>query len=133
MSQEERRIYVAIPATVQIEGRTIVQVPGRQAVQGGHAKSMVHYQLFLRDLQIYTKPQYEAITTIYKGCRDSYELNHVAFLIGKIQPAPIAQIFCDINRDVYGVGGGIPTAVAAYLTSEEAYGVLDYLPLWDGK
>lgn len=130
---EEKRIYVAIAAEVNIDGRVVKMEPGRQAVQGGHAKSMVHQELFLK-LDLWNCiPTYEPRTTIYKSCRDSYELSHIARLLGRVDPLPIVEMFTDTNKDFYGVDWGIPTAIAAYLTSEEAIGVFDYLPLWSGK
>jgi len=153
---EGLRIYTVVPGTVQTpikvtytpngsnvysfgrfeDTRDIVQPAGRQAQQVGHVARMVERHLLLLDIaklrgkkiSAATLP-YHAITGITKKCRDSFELLHVKSLLEK------ANIrFFEFEDTQEGLYENVVTALATEpVTPFALAGILDYLPLWDGK
>lgn len=117
--------------------RDIVQPAGRQAQQVGHVARMVEHHLVLSDLAKLRRGRklssislpYHSITGITKKCRDSFELLHVKSLL---QKANIRFFeFHDSQEDLYE---NVVTALATEPVSPfQLAGILDYLPLWDGK
>ena len=132
--------------------RDIVQPAGRQAMQVGHVRGMVEHELIMRDLSkllrmkasldtkigvAQTIPKknlrsllpYHVITGITKKCRDSFELLHVKSLLEK------ANIrFFEFHDTQEGLYEDVVTALATEpVTPFALAGILDYLPLWDGK
>lgn len=159
---EGLRIYTVVPGTVQTpikvtyapqesgtvysfgrleSTRDIVQPAGRQAQQVGHVARMVERHLLLLDIthlhgkkiSAATLP-YHAITGITKKCRDSFELLHVKSLLEKANIRFFE--FHDSQEDVNGdeIYKDVVTALATEpVTPFALAGILDYLPLWDGK
>jgi hypothetical protein len=153
---EGLRVYVVVPGVVQTpikvtyfpresniysfgrfeDTRDIVQPAGRQAMQVGHVRGMVEHHLVLSDIarlrgkkiSAATVP-YHAITGIVKKCRDSFELLHVKSLLEK------ANIrFFEFEDTQEGLYEDVVTALATEpVTPFAVAGILDYLPLWDGK
>jgi hypothetical protein len=153
---EGLRIYTVVPGTVQTpikvtytgpesrvysfgryeNTRDIVQPAGRQAQQVGHVARMVEHHLLLLDIaklrgkkiSAETVP-YHPITGITKACRDSFELIHVRSLL---EAANIRFFeFHDSQEDLYE---DVVTALATEpVTPFAVAGILDYLPLWNGK
>jgi hypothetical protein len=154
------RTYTVIPGTVQtpikitMDGKTrrqiagrfentrdIVQPAGRQAQQGQHVRAMLEHHLIFLELNkvLYLKkriPKHlstqiaaHAITGITKKCRDSFELIHVKNLL---EAANIRYFeFEDTQEDLYE---NVATAlITEPVTPFAVAGILDYLPLWDGK
>lgn len=129
---EEQRIYVVVAGTIQVPVnptnptpvRTVVQPIGRQAAQACHAVSQLRISMHNNT----TQEGFEPITTIILQARDSAELAHVHFLLGK-KTDP--KIFFDDNPD-YGAGYW-PTALAVLATKKQTIGTIDYLPLWGSK
>ena len=116
--------------------RDIVQPAGRQAQQVGHVARMVEHHLLLLDIEklrgkkisAETVP-YHPITGITKACRDSFELLHVKSLLQKTNIRFFE--FHDSQEDLYE---DVVTALATEpVTPFALAGILDYLPLWDGK
>jgi len=129
--------------------RDIVQPAGRQFQQGIHVNRMVENELIMQDLvkvlygtvkrsnkrgsqfshKIREAVPYHVITGITKKCRDSFELIHVANLL---DAAGIRYFeFRDTQEDLYE---DVVTALATVpVTPFAVAGILDYLPLWDGK
>ena len=129
---EEKRIYVAVAATVQAI-RNVVQPSGRQIAQACHVVSKlrhgaIKFEYDHRDHEFDLAP-FNPITTIILQVRDSAELDHVYDLLVKKKLNPVE--FEDNNPE-YGPGD-FPTAVAALATPKQVKGILDYLPLWSGK
>jgi hypothetical protein len=153
---EGLRIYTVVPGTVQTpikvtytpkEGniysfgrfedtRDIVQPAGRQAQQVGHVARMVEHHLLLLDIaklrgkkiNAQTVP-YHPITGITKKCRDSFELLHVKSLLEKTNIR-----FFEFHDSQEGEYEDVVTALATEpVTPFALAGILDYLPLWDGK
>jgi len=145
---KEKRIYVVIAETVDTPLGAVRQVPGRMAAQGGHALSRMKMHRLIEDMRSKRHPRTfkrlealadEKITTIYKSCRDSRELEHIHRLLAK---ARIEHCdFEDENDEIYGtyddgMGCHPRTAIATVpVYPERAEGVVDYLPLWtpEGK
>ena len=129
--------------------RDIVQPAGRQAMQVGHVRGMVEHELVMQDLvkvlygtvkrssrsgtkfshKIREAVPYHAITGIVKAARDSFELLHVKKLL---EAANIKTFeFRDTQEGLYE---DVVTALATEpVTPFAVAGILDYLPLWDGK
>jgi len=90
----------------------------------------------LRHVKAGPKTQYglkfEPMTTIVLQARDSNELMHLQLLMMKRGFEYVS--FYDKNPDAYGEGQ-VETAVAAYMTKEEAsdMSLLGYLPLWGAQ
>jgi len=150
------RIYTVVPGTVQtpikivvnaghpdvqIAGRfentrDIIQPAGRQAQQVGHVARMVQHHMMLvaisqlrgKKINASTVP-YHAITGITKACRDSFELIHVRNLL------TAANIrFFEFHDDQEDEYEDVVTALATEpVTPFAVAGILDYLPLWNGK
>lgn len=143
--KEEKRIYVVVAETVDtpdtkvVPSGVVVQVPGRMAAQGGHALSRMkmHRMLDAACLNKYfhtpefrellTKLADEKITTIWKSCRDSRELNHVHLLLGKAKIA--SYFFEDENPEVYGYWHPRTALATVPVLLKQVEGILDYLPL----
>jgi hypothetical protein len=134
MIPEERRIYVAVAASIQVPVvpgsykpplRTVVQPPGRQFAQGCHVVSQLRINMHNGS----TQEGFEPITTIILQARDSAELSHVSLLAFHKRLNP--EAFLDNNPE-YGPGNW-PTAVAVFATPKQVKGILDYLPLWGSK
>jgi hypothetical protein len=149
------RTYTVIPGTVQtpikitMDGaskrkfagrfentRDILQPAGRQAQQGQHVRGMLEHHLTLLDI---AKPRgrkinastvpYHVITGITKKCRDSFELIHVGNLL---EAANIRYfVFRDTQEDLYE--DVVTALITEPVTPFAVAGILDYLPLWDGK
>jgi hypothetical protein len=137
----EKRIYVVVAETVDTPGMgTVVQVPGRMAAQGGHALGrMKMYRVAeaalkrkvrgIDDFYFLEKIANEKITTIWKSCRDSRELAHIALNWNRVLVG--YYDFQDENDEVYGVGCHPTTAIASVpVDPDKVEGVSDYLPLW---
>jgi hypothetical protein len=122
--------------------RDIVQPAGRQAQQVGHVARMVEHWRIMQALQkeirrglkrhsasIGEVIPYAPITGIVKKCRDSFELLHVKSLLEK------ANIrFFEFEDTQEGLYENVVTALATEpVTPFALNGILDYLPLWDGK
>lgn len=124
---EEKRIYVVIPATVQVgfltEPRTIVQPHGRQIAQACHVVSKLRWNNPPNPL----KHEFEPITTIVLQARDSKELAHVLGLA--MDRCLEWAVFNDENLLAYGPYFPI-TALAVLANPADIADVLDYLPLW---
>jgi len=153
---EGLRVYVVVPGVVQTpikvtyfpresniysfgrfeDTRDIVQPAGRQAMQVGHVRGMVEHHLVLSDIarlrgkkiSAATVP-YHAITGIVKKCRDSFELLQQTLDVEK------ANIrFFEFEDTQEGLYEDVVTALATEpVTPFAVAGILDYLPLWDGK
>lgn len=127
--------------------RDIVQPAGRQAQQVGHVARMVEHWRIMQDLQKEIRRglkrhsasigefiPYAPITGITKKCRDSFELLHVKSLLEKANIRFFE--FHDSQEDVNGdeIYKDVVTALATEpVTPFALAGILDYLPLWDGK
>jgi hypothetical protein len=131
----EKRIYVIVAETVDTpEKGTIVQVPGRMAAQGGHALSRMKMHRLAgaaddgKKSSDLFKMADEKITTIWKACRDSDELQHIADNLDRVRVA--WYDFEDENIPLYGVYHP-RTALATFpIDPKRIEGVTDYLPLW---
>lgn len=149
------RTYTVIPGTVQtpikimMDGATkrkiagrfentrdVIQSAGRQCQQGAHVRGMLENHLALLDaaklrgrkISHATVP-YNAITGITKKCRDSFELIHVKNLL---EAANIRYFeFEDTQEDEYE--NEVTALITEPVTPFAVAGILDYLPLWDGK
>jgi hypothetical protein len=121
--KEEKRIYVVLPATVQVPVRTVLQPYGRQIAQACHVVSKLRFE----ESENKVEPTvFQPITTIILQARDSNELMHnYCQLAKKLNPI----LFRDENRDVYGDFKPY-TALAVLATPTQVVGILDYLPLW---
>lgn len=122
---EDKRIYVVVLATVEVNRRKVVQPPGRQIAQACHVVS----KLRLGDMRM-QEEGFEPITTIILQARDSAEERHVWALLVKKKLNP--TYFEDTNQDAYGPGPVI-TALAVLATPYQVQGILDYLPLWGAQ
>jgi hypothetical protein len=116
------------------------------AAQGGHALSRMKMRRLIEDMRSKRHPRTferlealadEKITTIWKSCRDSRELEHIHRLLAK---ARIKHCdFEDENDEVYGTyddGAGCHprTALATVpVYPEQVIDIADYLPLWKPK
>ena len=156
---EEKRIYVVLANTVQNplipvsvvnavttwksmklvptpQTKTIVQPAGRLIAQAAHVVSKVRSHMLHKQLSGHSSDRtkklfvFEPITTIVLSARDSFELNHVRFLLHKIGIR--AHDFYDTNQPDYGdPESEVMTAIATEpVTPDEVVGILDYLPLW---
>jgi hypothetical protein len=131
--KEEKRIYVVIPATVQVpapagvgySGKVmhVLQPMGRQIAQACHAVSMLRHE---------NPPEkhcheFQPITTIILQARDSRELMHNFATLVKKRLYPV--LFSDENEAAYGKFNPI-TAMAVLAEPKQIVDILDYLPLW---
>lgn len=131
---EQKLIYVVIPATIQvplIDGsgkpplRTVIQPMGRQIAQACHVVSKLrHMDDFVSDAQ--QRSEFIPITTIILQARDSAEMAQAFMWLFRRRLNP--EMFSDENPE-YGPGKW-PTAVAALATKKQAWDILGYLPLW---
>lgn len=136
--KEEKRIYVVIPALVEVPNATylhngrhfvnfqkgvqnVVQPPGRQIAQACHVVSKLRHETDG------VGDPWNPLTTIILQARDSQELIHnfLAIRAKKLQPV----IFSDENEAAYGKFQPV-TALAVLAKPSQMKGVLDYLPLW---
>jgi hypothetical protein len=125
--------------------RDIVQPAGRQAQQVGHVARMVENELVMQALENEFKrglkgkmfrsknlraiAPYHAITGITKACRDSFELIHVKSLLDKAE-----ILYFEFHDTQEGEYEDVVTALATVpVTPFALAGILDYLPLWNGK
>lgn len=139
--KEEKRIYVILPATVQVPNETfthnektlpnflkgvrhVLQPHGRQIAQACHVVSKLR---FIQSENKIESNEFQPITTIILQARDSYELRHnyVYLTAKKLNPV----LFQDENKEVYG-DFRPTTALAVLATPAQVVGILDYLPLW---
>jgi hypothetical protein len=140
---EEERIYAVIAKTVDTPDKKVVpsgvvtQIPGRMAAQGGHALSRMRMHRIIQYIHLDKKlirwPDLEIIadtkvTTIWKSCRDSRELEHVFHLLDKAKIQ--SYFFEDENPDVYGYWHPRTALATVPTSSKSIVGILDYLPLW---
>ena len=142
---EEKRIYVIIPAQVQVPNSTYVhngtvylhlakglrwvqQPAGRQVAQACHVVS----KLRLRHFASSEKPRigFKPVTTVILQARDSKEMGHVLALANKKRLE--WETFSDENREAYGDFKPI-TALALMASPKQVKGILDYLPLWGSQ
>lgn len=136
--KEEKRIYVVIPATVQVpapvgvgySGKVmhVLQPAGRQIAQACHVVSKLRMELMVEAKRTETGDftLTDPITTIILQARDSKELIHNYVALAK-KLDPIA--FSDENEEAYGKFRPI-TALAVLAKPSQVRGILDYLPLW---
>lgn len=129
------------------ETKTSVQPAGRIVAQHGHAVSMVRERMLKEEILRFLNQSgkqkgnlsrvmsmchtdFEPITTIVLGARDSFELNHVFNLLDLAKIPTYA--FYDSNQQDYGdPEWKVMTAIATEpVTPDEVVGILDYLPLW---
>lgn len=124
---DEKRIYVVVPALVQIaDGRYVQQPAGRQIAQACHVVSKLRHQM---DRESLPKAAFESITTIILQARDSAELCHVYELFLRHKKLSRPVLFSDENKAAYADFHPI-TAMAVLATKKGVEGILDYLPLW---
>ncbi|VVB52801.1 Uncharacterised protein [uncultured archaeon] len=116
----EKRIYVAVAATVQTPA-TVLQPYGRQIAQACHVVSKLRYREGHN-----TQYPFQPVTTIILQARDTKELLHIFKMAANARLKPVS--FLDHNPGAYGNIGFHVTAVAFYATKEK--NVADYLPLW---
>jgi hypothetical protein len=129
---EEKRIYVVIPAAVQVPAdigsvktRYVLQPAGRQIAQACHVVSKLRNEVWsLTDGKC---PVFYPVTTIILQGRDSEELFHVLKMLHKKRLKP--AFFSDENEAAYGRFKPV-TALAVFATPRQVEGILDYLPLW---
>ena len=122
-----KRIYVVIPATVEVRNKQyVVQPPGRQIAQACHVVSKLRFEDELDTAEIYFVPS----TTIILAARDSEEMIHVHNLLVRKGHEPV--FFSDENEAAYGNFKPI-TAMAVYMLPKKTVGILDYLPLWGSQ
>jgi hypothetical protein len=149
---EEKRIYSIVAKTVQApcimrqvpsktrwiiaagpDTKTIVQPPGRIAAQHGHVVShMRMHHLLKKDSRLHFDLANLEITTIILSVPDSYQLHFMHYLLSqKLGPDKVYH-FLDEN-DEYGPYD-VKTAICTVpVLPTDVEGVIDYLPLWDGK
>ncbi len=137
---KEKRIYVVIAETVDTPDKIVVpsgvvaQVPGRMAAQGGHALSRMKMHRLAgaaddgKKSSDLFKMADEKITTIWKSCRDSKELQHIADNLDRVRIGH--YYFEDENPEVYGYWHPRTALATIPVHPERIEGVLDYLPLW---
>jgi len=145
--KEEKRIYVVVPATVQVptsyylhngkpyvdnskELRTVLQPAGRQIAQACHVVSKLRHELGLTTMTLEggrTVTRYEDIATIILQGRDTKELGHVYSLLIRQHLKPV--VFSDTNVEAYGTYNPV-TAMAVLATPTQVRGITDYIPLW---
>jgi len=120
-SKEEKRIYVVIPATVQVPGN-VIQPMGRQIAQACHVVSKLRMvgEVAGEELPF-------PITTIILAARDLRELDHNynGLRAKKLKPT----FFFDENKEAYGEFQP-RTAMAVLASPSQVVDILDYLPLW---
>lgn len=132
---EEKRIYVAVAATIQtplypntdrLGIKTTIQPAGRQIAQACHVVNelRIHVGHRTNNYEIFFPT-----TTIILRARDSKELEHISILLSKKKLYPVN--FEDENPE-YGDGKYV-TAIAVYASPIQVRGILDYLPLWGAK
>jgi len=127
---DEKRIYVVVPAVVEVRDcRTVVQPSGRQIAQACHVAAKLRHESGLTTLPHghLALPLYQEITTIVLQARDSREVGHILSLA--IKKKLDWSTFADENKEVYGDIRPI-TGLAVYATKKQIEGILDYLPLW---
>ena len=124
----EKRTYTIIPATVQVMEKSIRQPLGRQAQQGQHVMGKYMYKLAQEQLDPLTP--WLATTGITKTCRDSKELGHIIYLLGKARIQ--FEIFLDDNPD-YNMTSLMTAICTEPVYKDQVTGILDYLPLWPGE
>lgn len=139
--KEEKRIYVVIPAIVEVPAGTfihhnksfvdfqggvkhVVQPPGRQIAQACHVVSKLRFVTSENKVE---PNVFQPVTTIILQARDSKELvhNYIALRSKKLDPV----LFSDENEAAYGRFRPV-TALAVFATPKQVVGILDYLPLW---
>jgi hypothetical protein len=128
--REEKRIYVVLPAVVEVGetagGRvTVAQPAGRQIAQACHVVSKLRLDMFFHEPR-QKSFEFEPITTIILKARDSKEIAHVGLLLLKTLHVVTFQ---DENREAYGPAQPT-TALAVLAKPNQVKGILDYLPLW---
>lgn len=130
---EEKRIYVVLPASVEVaDKRTVSQPTGRQIAQACHVSAKLRHERGLtteKNMLVsgVLLPVYTDITTIILSARDSHEMMHVFELLQKRRL--FSTFFSDVNEPTYGNFRPI-TALATYARPSQVAGILDYLPLW---
>lgn len=139
--KEEKRIYVVIPATVEVPvatyehngkhfvnfqkgARHVVQPAGRQIAQACHVVSKLR---FLASENKVEPTEFQPLTTIILAARDSKEMMHGFLALQRRKLKPV--LFSDENEGAYGNFKPI-TALAVLASSRKVRGILDYLPLW---
>lgn len=128
----EKRIYVVLPATVQVPAfpgapgktRHVLQPHGRQIAQACHVVSKLRHSVQFDSTR---KLDFQPVTTIILQARDSNEMMHNYVMLNKRTLFPV--FFSDENRDAYGDFRPI-TALAVWASQKQVAGILDYLPLW---
>lgn len=144
--KEEKRIYVVLPATVQVPNDTfihngkpfpnlqkgirhVLQPIGRQVAQACHVVSKLRFEIVEHFLSS-TEPDlvlFHPVTTIVLQARDSNEMMHNFLSLRRKKLDPI--LFSDENEEAYGKFQPV-TALAVLAAPSKVVGVLDYLPLW---
>jgi len=155
---EEKRIYVLVAKTVQnplgvrqvckepsldilapiAETKTIIQPPGRIAAQCAHVVSKMRMNLLISKLNSQSPPPTfirpsaaeEEITTIILSVPDSFQLEMYSNLFRRWRVDFYG--FYDENED-YGFGKVYTAICTVPVFRRDVYGIVDYLPLWDGK
>ncbi|VVB50949.1 Uncharacterised protein [uncultured archaeon] len=118
-----KRIYVVIPAVVEVTDKQMVTQPvGRQIAQACHVVTK------LRHKTLRSEKDFIPVTTIILHARDQNEMFHVSQLLQKRKMSPI--FFSDENAAVYGAVRPI-TAMAVYASKKQVEDILGYLPLWE--
>lgn len=122
--KEEKRIYVVLPATVEVPApmKFVVQPSGRQIAQACHVVSKLRHEMNA-DPKIIFHP----LTTIILAARDSKEMMHAYIALNRRKLKTV--IFSDENEAAYGRFQPI-TALATLASPRKVAGILDYLPLW---
>jgi len=130
--KEDKRIYVVLPAVVEVAGKQwVAQPPGRQIAQACHVSAKLRHERGLTTHKaplMGRQPVYEDITTIILAARDSHEMMHVFQLLEKRKL--FSTFFSDQNPEAYGSDFRPITALATLARPAQVEGILDYLPLW---
>lgn len=140
--QEEKRIYVAVPETVQttsprgVVTTTVDMEPGRLIAQGVHLGRKIENERIKQALlQAGIKPpksiDYEEITTIVLGVRNSKELVKVGSELALMAGNAGYHAFSDTNPQFYGTRKKVLTAIGTGpVTREQVEPAIGHLELY---
>jgi hypothetical protein len=132
----ENKIYVIVAGSVRTGSKGVIeQPPGRQAAQGGHAVGQLRFKhgVIIGQANPDFEPEIicEPITTIWLKCRNDDELGHLMLLMNRANIE--YEYFYDTNEFAYGPGPVLTSIAVGPISASTVYGILNYLPLWDGK
>jgi peptidyl-tRNA hydrolase len=136
-ADEEKRIYIVVPETVQVQRRTclpwnVSMEPGRLMAQCAHvARKLENQQLEHMHEQTGTVSRYKEMTTIVLSVRNSKELEKVAREAADATEFFHYFPFRDTNPGFYGTTEKVFTAFAVGpVTQSEMDPILGHLPLY---